>query len=543
MDYGYAWHNIATTLQQNAQARNCHGILFLGQCKISKKMHHTLKKALLKKTNWVSESAKISKHKNKTSVPLIASWGNRVAIFHGTETILGDILHLDLNRRRHIFFLPSNCRETLRSLPNINLGRKQVTLCLAMADDLSRHQKQKLKEIKIQIPAKRTLKASRKACPPADEQKLSDLLTKKPWVWSPLLVALDVQIRLYFDAQIRLYFADVPPIVHNLVCPDEIQRASLLNVLQALTLTNDPGLCDCGPIVSPQIPDSFPTDHRLLVMYDVDRRSARRLSSVLQREDENLKRGAPLPLPRPTLPVLISASAFSLPFIRDIPLEPAAEALSIEELSTLRSAACHFLHKNVATRLSQEMGAKLNAPEAPFVSLANLWLDAILITISKIFRLDASTRSGGEEHLLRVHEEAEARDQKIAQAIMLLSDPQAYNGKIVDRPKTTDEATALQAQYPVFKYCPKKGDHAGETVALTNDLGLMKLIGWDNDSDLPILLDALKQRKLLLKCKENVSFQDKSLRLHWLSWDAIANRTGNQSPHVNFQSSQVPAEV
>ena len=71
----------------------------------------------------------------------------------------------------------------------------------------------------------------------------------------------------------------------------------------------------------------------------------------------------------------------------------------------------------------------------------------------------------------------------------------------------------------------------------------MKLIGWDNDSDLPILLDALKQRKLLLKCKENVSFQDKSLRLHWLSWDAIANRTGNQSPHVNFQSSQVPAEV
>ena len=535
MDYGYAWHNIATTLQQNAQARNCHGILFLGQCKISKKMHHTLKKALLKKTNWVSESAKISKHKNKTSVPLIASWGNRVAIFHGTETILGDILHLDLNRRRHIFFLPSNCRETLRSLPNINLGRKQVTLCLAMADDLSRHQKQKLKEIKIQIPAKRTLKANRKTCPPADEQKLSALLTKKPWVWSPLLVALDVQI--------RLYFADVPPIVHNLICPDEIQRASLLKVLQALTLTNDPGLCDCGPIISSQIPDSFSTDHRLLVMYDVDRRSARRLSSVLQTEDENLKRGAPLPLPRPTLPVLINASAFSLPFIRDIPLEPADEALSIEELSTLRSAACHFLCKNIVKRLSQEMVAKLNAPETPFVSLANLWLDAMVITISKTFRLDTSTRSGGEEHLLRVQEEAEAREQKIAQAIMLLSDPKTYDGKIVDKPKTSNEATDLQAQYPVLKYCPTKGDHSGETIVLTDNVGLMNLIGWDNASDLPILLDALKQRKILLKRKENVSFQDKSLRFHWLSWDAIANRARNPSPHVNFQASQVPAEV
>lgn len=535
MDYGYAWHDIATTLQQHAQARNCHGILFLGQCKVSKKIHHALKKALSKAPNWMYERAKISKRKYETAVPLIASWGDQVAIFHGTETTLGEILHLDLNRIRYIFFLPSNCRETLRSLPNINLSRKQVTLRLAMADDLSRHQKQKLKEIKIQIPAKRTLKANRKTCPPADEQKLSALLTKKPWVWSPLLVALDVQI--------RLYFADVPPIVHNLICPDEIQRASLLKVLQALTLTNDPGLCDCGPIVSPQIPDSFPTDHRLLVMYDVDRRSARRLSSVLQTEDENLKRGAPLPLPQPTLPVLINASAFSLPFIRDIPLEPADETLSIEELSTLRSAACHFLCKNIVKRLSQEMVAKLNAPETPFVSLANLWLDAMVITISKTFRLDTSTRSGGEEHLLRVQEEAEARDQKIAQAIMLLSDPQAYNGKIVDKPKTTDEATALQAQYPVFKYCPKKGDHAGETVALTNDLGLMKLIGWDNDSDLPILLDALKQRKLLLKCKENVSFQDKSLRLHWLSWGAIANHTGNQSPHVNFQASQVPAEV
>ena len=537
MDYGYAWHDIATTLQQNAQARNCHGILFLGQCKKSKKMHHTLKKAFLKMPNWVSESAKISKYKNKTSVPLIASWGNRVAIFHGTETILGDILHLDLNRIRHIFFLPSNCRETLRSLPNINLGRKKVTLCLAMADDLSRHQKQKLKlkEIKIQTPAKRTLKASRKACPPANEQKLSALLTKKPWVWSPLLVALDVQI--------RLYFADVPPIVHNLVCPDEIQRTSLLKVIQALTLTNAPGLCDCGPIVSSQIPDAFSTDHRLVVMCDVDRRSARRLSSVLQTEDENLKRGAPLPLPRPTLPVLISASAFSLPFIRDIPLEPVAEALSIEELSTLRSAACHFLRKKIAQHLSQEMEGKLYTPEAPFVSLADLWLDSMVTTISKVFRLDASTRSAGEAHLLRVQEETEARDQKIAQAITLLSNPQTYDGKIVDKPKTANDATKLQAQYPAFEYQPKRGPYADSTVILSDDQGLMKLIGWDNASDLPILLDELKRRNLLLKRKENVSFQDKSLRFHWLSWDAIANHTGNQSPHVNFQASQVPAEV
>lgn len=535
MDHGYAWHDIATTLQQNAQARNCHGVLFLGQCKISKKMHHTLKKALLKMPAWVSERAKISKHKDKTAVPLIASWGDQVAIFDGTETILGDILHLDLNRIRHIFFLPSNCRETLRSLPNINLGRKQVNLCLAMADDLSRHQKQKLKEIKIQAPAERTLKASRKACPPADEQKLADLLTKKPWVWSPLLVALDVQI--------RLYFADVPPIVHDLVCPDEIQRASLLKALQALTLTNDPGLCDRGPIVSSQIPASFSADHRLLVMYDVDRRSARRLSTVLQTEDGNLKRGAPLTLPQPTLPVLISASAFSLPFIRDIPLGPDAEALSVEELSTLRSAACHFLRKSIAKCLSQEMAAKLNASEAPFVSLANLWLDAMVMTISKAFHLDPSIRSGGEEHLLRVQEEAEAKEQKIAQAIMLLSDPQTYDGKIADKPKAADEATVLQAQYPVLKYCPKKGDHAGETIVLTDDIGLTKLIGWDDTSDLPILLDALKQRKLLLKRKANVSFQGKCQRFHWLSWDAIANHTGNQPPHVNFQASQVPAEV
>ena len=145
MDYGYAWHDIATTLQQHAQARNCHGILFLGQCKVSKKIHHALKKALSKAPNWMYERAKISKRKYETAVPLIASWGDQVAIFHGTETTLGEILHLDLNRNRYIFFLPSNCRETLRSLPNINLSRKQVTLCLAMADDLSRHQKQKLK--------------------------------------------------------------------------------------------------------------------------------------------------------------------------------------------------------------------------------------------------------------------------------------------------------------------------------------------------------------------------------------------------------------
>ena len=535
MNHDYTWNDIDNILRQCAQAQNCQETLLLGTCKISKKTHRALKDQLSHTHNWVVKGDKVSKRNEKTSVSLIASWGNRVAIFHGTETILGDILHLDLKRIRYIFFLPSNCRETLRSLPKINLGRKQVNLCIAMADDLSCPQKQKLKKIEIQTPAELTLKANRKTCPPADEQKLANLLTKKPWVWSPLLVSLDIQI--------RLYCADMPPIVHNFVCPDEIQRASLLNVLQALTLTNAPELCDCGPIVSSQIPDSFSTDHRLLVMYGVDRRSARGLSSVLQREDENLKRGAPLPLPRTTLPVLISASAFSLPFIRDIPLEPAAEALSIEELSTLRSAACHFLRKKIAQHLSQEMGAKLNAPEAPFISLADLWLDAMVTTISKVFRLDASTRSGGEEHLLRVQEEAEAQKQKIAQAIMLLSDPRTYDGKIVDKPKTADEATDLQAQYPVLKYCPAKGDHAGETIALTNGLGLMKLIGWDNGSDLLILLDALKQRKILLKRKENVSFQDKSLRFHWLSWGAIANHTGNQSPHVNFQASQVPAEV
>lgn len=337
------------------------------------------------------------------------------------------------------------------------------------------------------------------------------MLTTKPWLWPLLLAALDIQIRAFLNPT-----AFLPAIVYSLVCRDVKQYPDLQGILQAMTLVNEPGFNNCGPIL--QMPqEMISLDKRLYLLCSESRSTAKKLSNKIQAEDSKLKRGCGSFLGNHAFPIFLSQQHLSLPYFLDIELPSDILPLSEPELLTLRASAARFLRGKSAKELAQGFQARTSIPAVPS-SLSALWVQQLILVFCRRLSLDSSVQSAGQELLLHAEQEAAARQNNFKQALRILLDPESY--KLIDKPGSVDEASKLLDSYIGFQYSPEKGTYKNRSIILIKESGILKLIGTESESNIRSLLDELEARGIFLK-HDNVKFSDgKTQRFYWLDHDA-----------------------
>ena len=481
---------------------SCHHCLFLGYAKGPAPAK--LKKALNAAKHW-HVSGDIVRYKGIKECPGISQWGPGLRLIGHGEIYFGRTLHVFLQNMELLFFIPQGQENTWDPSPRLHLPKETRQLLIDMANELDRADAVKFLTVTASSPEKKTLKKNRAAAQtpyPIDSDRLSTLLTEQPWLWGALLATGDLQLRVFRSDFLR------PTFLFNLVCPKEEARQDLTNLLCALTLINEMGLCDSGPILC-QDPTYCP-DQRLYLQIDPERRVLRKAVSQITEADRARKRGIVIHDPLSSYPLFLSSSPAVLPFTVDLDLSPITP-LDSDTLHLLTQAMCLLLRKDTVTIAGNEISHSTTR----WQNIA--WLLALVSAFGKVLGLSREAVSAGNDLLLSGENARLARIALINNAVTTLSDPAHWIGQLAEKPATKEDAQSLLKTYWGLHYMPTKGELAGKSIILCNDDGLRRSLGWSDSENIPLLLDALEEKTYLLRKKSSVAFSNQNtLRLHYL---------------------------
>jgi len=391
----------------------------------------------------------------------IASWGGRVCVrLNGTDYRF-DVLHLDRFGRRSVFLIFIGC--TSKRLPDMNLSEGELQLLIQMADEISDSNSRREHVTELKNPLRSKVSERVKQWPQVQwhPEALLDLLEKAPALLSILTAALDSQLRTL--KQLRA----VPRVVYNFLLAKKNTGSLdwLIRVLQALTFANEASHLP-GPIVTSD-PDVWRKGFQRLTLLNATGPSLLQpILNELRTYDLQQKSGGQATLNPPTLPIAVSRSALCSPFVLDVELPTKPPLLSAAQQDLLRTAMGRVLSKKMAKTAAQEYAAQMAQPTSYRLSGYTLWREILTDHMCRTwFPIDPlRSRANALREYSQQQQEAQElqRLELLRNAYELLTSPERYADRIIDRPKS--KATAddkLLDEAFAFCYDPTKGDQQG----------------------------------------------------------------------------------
>lgn len=239
----YTYENIESAVLDAIRAGQTESIRHLFDVDLSKKCRAATENCVKGLKSWrYSEGCAIYKHKYR--LPGVAAWAFDVAAAVDAIVFRFRVLHFDINRKRHVYLVPTTKDWGGLNLPDIILTPEESKLVLRLADELTPPARLERLDLKCNHLAKATLKGSAAVWNGALEQdSLFVLLTKNPALADIVFAAVDTQLR----ALKRMPCA--PWLIHNLIrAKEEDANATVERILRACAFANEVSPLGNGPI-------------------------------------------------------------------------------------------------------------------------------------------------------------------------------------------------------------------------------------------------------------------------------------------------------
>ncbi len=474
---------------------------------------------------WDGENTIIS---NGCTVPGFAFWAGVQATQLEGFMHRHRILALVRPDECRLYAIPASRLEGTFKLPDIELTSIELDSYIRIADSITPTPTEYT--VHCPRPAKDAVKSNRGEW--RDEElnpeALGQLLQQHAdWLFPVITAALDVQLRSFAPC------AEVPIFLYNFTLKKLNLQAdqAIIRAFTALNLTTEGTACNSAPpqiIVSDggDLADWSGCRDRLVILRTSTGAPLKPLFDDLDECERQARFGGILPRRLATVPVIRSRTIFDRDDTVDIELPSTIDSLTNYDLNLLRIAAAHTLTKANAAEVYRRW-------YGPMTSLARYQLDPFEVWRDAIVRvfLEANLPSHGmaftaaydgleTAQASQLRAEAE-REETLRKALELLGDQSRFEGEIIKKPDTADEATRLldEEQTAVaFRHVPTRGTDCGQRFIIFSNASLLRLLqrtGLDDS-----LYDAFKKRAvamgLLAKQSWPVKIGDTNFNGFWI---------------------------
>lgn len=402
----------------------------------------------------------------------------------------------------HVYAIPAELAERKFALPDIELADSELEAYLRIAASITPAPTEYT--YRLAYPAKAAVKSNRAEWreEELDSDALSQLLKQHAsWLFAVTTAALDVQLRSFAPC------AEVPIFMYNFTVkkPDLQAEQTILRAFSALNLTIEGHTCNATPAEINVQDNGDLTDwagyrDRLMIL----RTSTGAPLKPLLDEMDAYKRqdafGGVLPRRLATVPIVRSRTVFDRSDAIDIELPATVEPLSEAALDLLRTAATRTITKtNAAEAYRRWHGAmrsrtryRLNSFSVWREGLIQIFLETCLPSRGAGYCTAHASWETAQESQLRAEAE---REETLRKALELLGDQSRFEGEIIQKPDTADEATRLlddKHEAVAFRHTPTQGNNRDRPFIIFSHASLLRLLrraGLEEE-----LYDACKKR-------------------------------------------------
>lgn len=519
MKKNYTNETLQAAILSAVRAGQTEEILPLFTVDLPKKQRKTTKAQIDGLKSWKYEKG-CAIYKYEHRLPGVASWAVDAAVAGGPKTLRFRVLHFDMDRKRHVYLVPTTKDRDELTLPDVSLTPDERRRLLRLANDLTPPAGLERLTLTCSHPAKSTVRANTAAWLGAlDQDRLFTLLTKTPELTDIVLGTVDMQLR----ALERLPHA--PWLIYNLIAPEDAARNAAWRVLQACTFSNELSPLGGGPI---NLTIKGPTDLQQL------RRSPGRCIFFRFREREQLQPMLKATEERERIaksggsaaadyPVVMAASRVFLgkPYALDCRLPDALPVWTDLDLRLLRTAVKLSLTKQTAEETYQRWRTFLTAPTNYAVNGALAWRYILAVVVSEKWFADRAQRVEFQKRYLTHLGKAAAiqadGERVLQEALRRLTDVSAYCNRIIEKPASVEEAKArLTDDAAAFRHTPLKGPQKGSELLVCTKESLLRLLE-------PAGLTPELYSTFCSRCKEEALLinQDQSITLNGRSFHGV----------------------
>lgn len=409
----------------------------------------------------------------------VASWGVKITIHTPEGDHRLQVLHLDRFHKRTVYAVPIAKTDHLTMLPQLDLSSSELTVIREMVNELDNCYISREIEIKLNHPAKATVRHHRQNWPLNLEQtELSDIIKQQPILLQIAVAALDSQIRVYKKMK------TAPTGLYNFV-PSKGGNADnwLKTVLRVLTLTNEPGHFDAGPILI-QVKNMEDLKRwrlcceRFAVIFTGTGSLLWPLIEGLEEQERIIKSGGPLPdMLLPTIPISVCRFVLQSPYAVDIQLPEAPLPLTDKQQDYLRSGMINLMSMDTARQIHENWQKVLADPTAYRTAGFNCWREILLETILSAWGLEQDCLELGTSVVQQEELERLKREDALERGLQLLVHTERFQEEIVDRPASKPGALrALSGEAVAFWFVPSKGTDKGQKLLAFSGDSLKRLL-------------------------------------------------------------------
>lgn len=461
------------------------------------------------------------------TVPGFAYWDNTLATVVNGYTYRHRELCLCRPDDGRSYAVPMSMVERKFKLPDIELADDELEAYKYIADRIS----PKPDEITYTVnhPAKTAIKDNRDDWKKEslDPGGFSDMLKENnEWLTPILIAALDTQLRSFSGCN------GIPIFCYNFTLKKVNLQAdsNFIRALTAMNFTVQDGACSAAPREitvqdNGDIEDWNGCHDRLVVLRTVKGGGLAPIFDKLDTYDRSRAYKRVLPPRLSTVPIIRSKTFFDRSDTVDCELPEVIPALTDAQLSWLRTAfSCVLTGENAADasehwrdRMYHMCGFLRNPFEEWRDVLHRVFLDSVFPNQDQA---KGTAQTGFQTAQKRQKEAEEEREKTLQDALELLRDQSRFDGEIVKKPGTSDDATRLldkEQTAVAFRHTITQGVASGQHFVVFSNSSLFRLVqrvGLDES-----MYDVLKKRAaeigLLVRLSKPVKFGQTSFNGFW----------------------------
>ena len=463
------------------------------------------------------------------TVPGFAYWDDTLATVVNGYTYRHRELCLCRPDDGRSYAVPMSMVERKFTLPDIELADGELEAYKYIADRIS----PKPDEItaKLNHPTKTAIKDN---CYDWKDKSLDlsgfgDMLkVNSEWLTPILIAALDTQLRSFSGCD------DIPVFCYNFTLKKVNLQAdsNFIRVLTAMNFTVQGGACSAAPREitvqgNGDIEDWNGCHDRLVVLRTAKGGGLAPIFDKLDTYDRSRAYKGVLPSRLSTVPIIRSKTFFDRSDTLDCELPDVIPALTEVQLSWLRIAFSRVLTRENADDANERWHDRMHHPYGFLCNPFEEWRDVILrVFLDSVFPKQGQAKKTAEtsfQTAQKRQKEAEEEREKILQdALELLGDQSRFEGEIIKKPDTSDDATRLldEKQTAVaFRHTITQGAASGQHFVVFSNSSLFRLVqrvGLDES-----MYDVLKKRAaeigLLVRLSKPVKFGQTTFNGFWIS--------------------------
>lgn len=424
-------------------------------------------------------------HSSGIRLTSIATWSADVIINIGVQEFHYRLINVDHLMSRKTFAIPADFLSQGKRifLPGTSFDADNERLLLHMANELGGKLAGREIHIKCKHPAKPDVKRQRSAWDNAPGDGLLSLLQEKPWLIPVATAAMDTQLRSFKR------FRDAPFSVYNFTTQGVDWQADkvFLCALQAMNFTSAAKYRSAAPseIIIREKKDwtAWRECHERMVLI---RTATGSLLAPLFKELDERERvrycGGLVEPPPATIPIVRCRSLLNRRGVLDTELPKGLTPLSLAEQDALRSMMANALYKINAENIYHCWREKMSMRESYRIDPYRCWQRFLMkAMMDSNFKGEAYTQAMAlmEDTAEMQQAEEAARNEAIARAINLISSPESFKDKIIDRPESKEEAIQQlneKQEAVAFWFCPEKGKDSGRMMLAFTKESLSRLL-------------------------------------------------------------------